>query len=119
MTRFGGPERDFDGLGQSWTTDILWLWRFRQCRRREIEWNLNPEAFERAATILPRLRDFGNATYATAQVSKQTWIIREAYFHGWPDPPRFTFFAMEADHLWAAGQFVDWPENWRLNEGHT
>ncbi|MBO6604345.1 MAG: hypothetical protein JJ938_09025 [Roseicyclus sp.] len=111
------PRRDIDGLDQSWLTEILWLWRFRQCRRRAVRWRLNNEMFERAAMALPRLRDFGNETYGTAEVSGQIWIVRERYFHGWPDPPRFFFFAMSDGSIWSAADFADWPVTWCRETG--
>ncbi len=117
MMKLVEPKQDFDGLNQSWFTEILWSFRFRQCRRRVIQWRLDAEAFERAVTVLPRLGDFGDRTYATAQVSGQTWIVRERFFHGWPDPPRFAFFSLEDNRLWAAADFADWPVAWRWEEG--
>ena len=41
----------------------------------------------------------------------------ERFWHGWPDPPEFAFFAFVPDgSVWAAADFADWPECWNMED---
>lgn len=111
MTLFGSPD-EIDGMGQSWLTEIRQYWRFVKCRRKAVVWQSNIEAIEHDTQLMRELLRFGDETVASACVAGRHWIVRQRDFYGWPDPPRFVFFAIEGDRIWAAADFHDWPAKW-------
>ncbi|WP_420137845.1 hypothetical protein [Sphingomonas sp.] len=108
---------DYDGFGQSIVDDLRYLRRFRQCRRRAVLWRTPTAADEKTIEVHPVLGRFGDATIAVAEVDGRHWIVRERDWHGWPDPPRYVFFANEQDGIWAAADFDGWPQAWQQPVG--
>lgn len=107
-----------DGLGQSWLTDLLWWAGFMRRRRIAVAWQ-TPDA---AAWALwrsdPRLDGFGDLVYAVARPAPERWLVVERDWFGWPDPPRFAFFALgSGGSIVCAQDFNVWPARWRAPEG--
>ena len=101
-----------DGFGQSLFEDLQFLFRFLQCRRRIVVWR-RPSTNEAAIVAAhPVFGRFGDATVAVADVDGARWIVRENDFYGWPDPPRYAFFAVEGDRITATGGFTFWVKAW-------
>ncbi|MGD1869028.1 MAG: hypothetical protein ACFB0F_05845 [Neomegalonema sp.] len=47
----------------------------------------------------------------------ETWIVLSRTWHGYPDPPEFAFFAIDAaDDVICAADFDWWPKNWKRVE---
>lgn len=102
-----------DGFGQSHFEDLRFLWRFRGCRKRAALWRAPDDAERRHYDAHALFGRFGNHTLARAEVDGRRWIVRERDWHGWPDPPRFVFFAIEAgDRIWCGADFHHWPQAW-------
>ncbi len=102
-----------DGLGQSMATDALWIWRFRQCRKRRLIWQAPTEKDNRTWADDESLQRFGDSLIAVADVGNRRWMIVERDWHGWPDPPEWAFFAIENNNaVWAAADFDIWPDAW-------
>ncbi|AYJ87946.1 hypothetical protein D3Y57_12055 [Sphingomonas paeninsulae] len=104
------PHVDF---GQSMGEDIRFMWRFRRCRRLSVEWRTptQEEVSQIAADAI--LARFGDVTIAVGEVDGRRWIVRERDWHGWPDPPRYVFFAVDqSGAVWAARDFDWWPRGW-------
>jgi hypothetical protein len=108
----GTPPVDPDGFGQSIADDNRFLLHFRQCRRATVVWRIPTNDEARAIDADPIIGRFGDLTIGVADVDGRRWIVRERDWHGWPDPPRFVFFAMEGDKVWAGADFDRWPGSW-------
>jgi hypothetical protein len=81
-----GPDSD-DGIGQSLVDDVRFLHRFRDCRRRSIQWR-KPSDMERAAIDgHPITGRFGDWTIGIADVDGRRWIVRDRDWFGWPTRP--------------------------------
>ena len=101
-----------DGFGQTLAADLIYLKRFRACRRRTVRWRApTPEEAARWAAH-PIVGRFGDETVAVAEVDGRDWVVRENDWWGWPDPNRYPFFALEGDAIWAATDFNRWPKAW-------
>ena len=102
-----------DGFGQSLFDDARFMWRFRGCRLRAASWCAPSDGERMHYDVHPLFGRFGDATTALAIVDGRTWIIRERDWHGWPDPPRFVFFALKPEgSIWCARDFHVWPQAW-------
>lgn len=111
-----GPALDQDGFGQSLFQDLQFFWRFLDCRKRAMVWRA-PSTDERAHfDTHPLIGRFGDDTVAIASCGGRQWIVRERDWNGWPDPPRYVFFAIEPDgRVWSARDFHVWPQKWALS----
>lgn len=50
-----------------------------------------------------------------ADVDGRIWVMGENIWCGFPDPPPYAFFALDADGaVWAGRNFDAWPQQWRL-----
>lgn len=106
------PPIEPDGFGQSLWDDLRWTWRVRRYRRMAVTWR-KPTPDEDAAIVAdPLLGRFGDDTIGLAEIGGVRWIVRDHDWFGWPDPPRFVFFAMAGDRVVAAAGFNDWPPCW-------
>ncbi|MFV0625331.1 hypothetical protein ACBY01_15145 [Sphingomonas sp. ac-8] len=102
-----------DGFGQSIGADLRYLLRFRRCRRIPVAWRRPTAAEAKALDADPLIGRFGDTTIAVADVAGRRWSVREQDWYGWPDPPRFAWFAMEEGGVWAAADFNRWPARWQ------
>lgn len=101
-----------DGFGQGLLDDLRWIWRVRRYRQLTMTWRA-PTPDEEAAIIAdPLLGRFGDDTIGIAEIDGLRCIVRDRDWFGWPDPPRFVFFAMAGDRVAAAADFNDWPSCW-------
>ena len=101
-----------DGFGQTLAEDLRFLARFRRCRRRATSWR-EPSAEERRGHDAHRvLGRFGDYSIATATMDGELWLVRERDWHGWPDPPRYAFFALAGDDIRVAADFDYRPIAW-------
>ena len=99
-------------LGKNLQEDLVFLNRFRRCKKRDVVWRA-PSAEERLRwDEHPILDRYAQGTDWIAEVDGRVWMVRSRLFHGWPDPPEWVFFAMEEDKVWAAGDFDWWPRRW-------
>jgi hypothetical protein len=113
------PDVSQDGFGQSLLDDIRFMQRFRSCRNARTTWRLPTREEDAGYESHPIVRRFGDSTEAIASVDDRTWIVRERTFNGWPDPPRFAFFALDRDGtIWAAVDFHQWPGKWTISRDH-
>jgi hypothetical protein len=110
---FGAHAVEPDGFGQSILQDIMFARNFRMCRQTPVVWHVPATEEARALEVDPLIGRFGDTTIGMAQVAGRRWIVRERDWHGWPDPPRFVFFAMEGDAVWAGADFDRWPRRWQ------
>ena len=56
---------------------------------------------------------FADGVHAVADVGGCRWAVLDRMWRGWPDPPEFAWFALDADDsVWAARDFDWWPEAW-------
>ena len=102
---------DGDGLGQSLAEDVRWLIRFRRAKAMSVTWR-RPDADE-ARWWDARYGPFADWVYAVTEVDGRRWVVLERTWHGWPDPPEYAWFALNADgSLWAARDFDWWPTAW-------
>jgi len=109
----GTPAVDPDGFGQSAIDDLRFTLRFRRCRRIAAAWREPTAAEARAIEADALLGRFGDVTLAVADIDGRRWTVRERDWYGWPDPPRFAFFAVEGDGtVWAGADFDHWPRAW-------
>ena len=100
-----------DGLGQSLAEDARWLLRFRLAKRMPVTWR-RPDLAE-IAWWDDRFGRFAEFVYAVAEVEGRRWAVLERTWHGWPDPPEYAWFAVDADdRVWAARDFDWWPAAW-------
>lgn len=107
-----GPEKT-EGFGQSMADDIRFVLRFRRCRRVAAHWHAPSQEDARLIEADALLGRFGDVTIAVADVAGRRWIVRERDWHGWPDPPRYVFFAQNEDRsVWVARDFDQWPRAW-------
>ncbi|CAN5266298.1 hypothetical protein BH10PSE12_BH10PSE12_08660 [soil metagenome] len=107
-----GPETT-EGFGQSMADDIRFVLRFRRCRRITVNWHAPSEEEAKAIEADALLGRFGDVTIAVADVAGRRWTVRERDWHGWPDPPKYVFFAQNEDRsVWAARDFDQWPGAW-------
>lgn len=102
-----------DGFGQSIADDVRFARNFRQCRRCATVWRAPTPDEIRALDRDPLTGRFGDLTIGLSDVAGRRWIVRERDWHGWPDPPRFVFFAMEGSTVWAGADFDWWPRRWQ------
>ncbi|TRW14412.1 hypothetical protein [Glacieibacterium frigidum] len=102
-----------DGFGQSIADDIRFARNFRLCRRVAIAWRIPTTVEMRALDLDQLIGRFGELTIGLADVAGRRWIVRERDWHGWPDSPRFVFFAMEDSTVWAGADFDLWPSRWQ------
>jgi len=87
--------------------------RFRRCYRLSADWRAPTGAEARQIETHPIVGRFGDVTLMLADVDRRLWILRERDWHGWPDPPRYVFFALDSDDvIWAARDFDGWPSAW-------
>jgi len=107
----GGTE--LDGFGQSIADDIRFAHRFRACRKTATVWRAPTPDEAAALDHDPVIGRFGNLTIGLADVAGRRWIVRERDWHGWPDPPRFVFFAVEERKIRVAVDFDHWPMQWQ------
>jgi hypothetical protein len=110
----GTPPVEPDGFGQSTIDDLRFTLRFRRCRRMAVCWRVPTTEEARAIEADPILGRFGDVTIALAEVDGRRWLVRERDWHGWPDPPRYVFFAMDGTDVWAGADFDWWPSAWQL-----
>ena len=108
-----GNKDPADGFGQSLLADLRFLWRFRRCRKTVIDWRKSTADEAAAQEAHPIVARFGDVAVAVAEVGGRQWIVRERDWHGWPDPPRYVFFALDGGAVWAARDFDTWPGAWR------
>ncbi|ASY72583.1 hypothetical protein N181_22480 [Sinorhizobium fredii USDA 205] len=59
------------------------------------------------------MRSFGDTTVAVAWLDGRRWIVKERFWFGWPDPPRYVLFVLESETVWMAKDFNRWPPQWR------
>ncbi|KQM61467.1 MULTISPECIES: hypothetical protein [unclassified Sphingomonas] len=118
MRRFGWLFRQSskpvqtDGFGQSLLDDLLWIGRVRRYRQMAMTWR-KPTADEEVAIVAdPLLGRFGDDTIGLAEINGLRCIVRDHDWFGWPDPPRFVFFALAGNRVVAAAGFHDWPSCW-------
>ncbi|WP_442678358.1 hypothetical protein ACSBM8_12585 [Sphingomonas sp. ASY06-1R] len=109
LTGIGTTAAEADGFGQSLAEDIRFWLNVRQCRRMPVCWRAPTETEENVIERQPILGRFGDRTIAVADVAGRRWIVRERYWHGWPDPRRYVFFAMDGEKVWAVADFDRWP----------
>jgi len=105
-----------DGVGQSLLEDVRYIWRFMGCWQRTIVWRAPDVAERKRYDEHPLFGRFGDDTIAIADIDGRRWIVRERLFYGWPDPPRYVFFALEAaDRIWSGADFHQWPRAWTMD----
>ena len=101
-----------EGFGQSLLEDVGFVLRFRRCRRTLVHWR-SPSLTERAAIDgHPVFGRFGDQTLYVADCGVERWIIRDRDWWGWPDPPRYVFFAVAGPTIRVAVDFNHWPNRW-------
>lgn len=101
--------------------DARWRIGFRRRRRLEAalrkpspeerkRWDADPR-FEPHTDGIEWLGERGGET------GRETWLIGERLWHGWPDPPQWAFWALdETGAVVCAADFDDWPSAWRRDE---
>jgi hypothetical protein len=109
-----GPDPDpHAGFGQGVVDDLRFMWRFQRRRRRSVEWRIPTQVEARSIENDAVLGRFGDMTIAISEMDGRRWIVRERDWHGWPDPPRYVFFALDPNGaVWAARDFDWWPRAW-------
>lgn len=109
-----GPDPDpHAGFGQSFLDDLRFTLRFRRCRRVSPGWRGPTQDEANGIESNPIVARFGDTTLLVTEVESCQWIIRERDWYGWPDPPRYVFFALDGDRaIWAARDFDRWPTAW-------
>ena len=112
-------KRTADGYGQNLIADIRSGWRFLACRRRAAQWRQSPEGTQEALHLCPMLERFGDFVFTADPIDEapwqgQRWFVIERIWHGFPDPPRYAFFALQGDTVWAAQDFSTWPTAWTV-----
>ncbi|WP_288411358.1 hypothetical protein [uncultured Sphingomonas sp.] len=112
LPRRSRPPVEPDGFGQSLRDDLRFWHRFRRARSRAVAWCVPTDAERKAIEAHPILGRFGDDTIAVAEVDGERWTVRERVWHGWPDPPRYVFFATAGNTIRAAADFADWPPRW-------
>ncbi|SDV50615.1 hypothetical protein [Chitinasiproducens palmae] len=105
------PDADA-GVGQTLFEDIRFLHRFRRYRMSAVVWRRPSEDERREIDSHPQFGRFGDDTIAVADRDGRRLIVRERFWHGWPDPPRFVFFAVAGEIIWSAADFDGWPARW-------
>lgn len=108
----GRPHVDQAGFGQSWLDDISFRLRFLRARGRPVMWRAPSDEERRVIDHHVILSRFGDTTLLVADVDAQRWIVRERDWWGWPDPPRYVFFALHQGAIHAAADFDGWPSCW-------
>ena len=108
-----GRPADIDGFGQTILEDFRFFWQFRRCRNVPVFWRRPTIEEKNAQSKHEVIGRFGDEAYAVADMQGELWIVRERDFHGWPDPPRYAFFAVRGDQIWIAKDFDVWPRQWR------
>ncbi|WOS64693.1 hypothetical protein [Sinorhizobium fredii] len=102
-----------DGLGQGFWEELRWFWRFRRSRRVPVPWR-RPRTTDRDwIERHTQMRRFGDTTVAVAWLDGRRWIVKERFWFGWPDPPRYVMFVLESETVWMAKDFNRWPPQWR------
>jgi hypothetical protein len=101
-----------DGFGQSLKDDLLFVLRFRACRRRTVNWRWPADEERCAIESHPIIGRFGDMTQLVADVGEQRWIVRDRDRYGWLDPPQYLFFAVEGEAIRVVRDFDGWPRAW-------
>lgn len=109
-----------EGFGQSILEDMRFLIRFRSCRSRTTLWRTPSDDERRALADHPIIGRFGDQTLLVADVEAdlraelraELWIVRDRDWWGWPDPPRYVFFALAEERIRVAADFYKWPAGW-------
>ena len=112
-----GTKAEPDGFGESLWDDARYLMRFRSCRQMRVAWRKPTWAHAKEDDNHPLLGRFGDDSFAEAIVDSRRWLVRERDWYGWPDSPRYAFFAMKGDDVWCAADFNHWPGLWQAPEG--
>ena len=109
------PNIPEDGFGQSLLDDVCFKVRFWRCWKTPASWRKPSREQDTEYERHPILGRFGDATVAVTVVDQRKWVVRERDWHGWPDPPRYAFFALGPDDtIWAASDFHQWPVGWTI-----
>ena len=87
--------------------------RFRRCRKVPVVGRKPSWEQAREDDKHPLLGRFGDDSFAEVIVDGRRWLVRERDWHGWPDPPRYAFFAMEEDNVWCGAEIDYWPDLWQ------
>lgn len=119
LVGIGGGKAAPDGFGQSLWADLCFMVRFWRCRRLAVVWDTPAWEQARADEAHPIIGRFGDDTIAEAVVDGRRWLVRERDWHGWPDPPRYCFFALEDEAIWCAADFHRWPRAWQAPPAGT
>jgi hypothetical protein len=106
-------QEPLNGFGQSLWDDLRYAFRFWSRRRRAVTWRAPTEAEQREFEAHPVISRFGDPLPLVADVGTERWLVRERMWWGWPDPPRYVFFALEGGRIFVAQDFNSWPAGWR------
>ncbi len=114
LVRRGNAADHQQGIGQSLFDDLRFRKRFRDRRRTAAIWR-DPIPAERAAIAAhPILQRFAIWVFAVTEVDGEHWVACERDWFGYPDPPRYAFFALSGETIRVAVDFWDWPNGWTL-----
>ena len=121
MTRPSSPflgltilRREDDGYGQSLLADLRSWDRYRTLRKGSIEWAKLLDRDAAAIEADPFIGRFADSVVGVATIDARSAIIMERMWSGWPDPPRYALFVIDAGAIWAAQDFDAWPSRWKL-----
>ena len=105
------------GFGQSWADDMRFLYRFRKCWTKGVVWRQPTDDERQRYDAHPIISDFGDFTEGVTEVDGRFWVARSRAFWGWPDPPQWVLFVVDADGgVWCAADFNQWPQGWKRPE---
>ena len=105
-----------DGFGQKLLDDIRFKLRFRKCSRHPVVWRKATGAEQQLVLSDSLLGRFADEITGLAEVEGRACIVMERDWHGFPDPPRYAFFAFDDRRVWAAADFHAWPSAWQIAE---
>ena len=105
-----------DGIGQNLCDDVRYALRFRKCSQQPAIWQKASQTEQELVMADALLGRFADEICGIAEVDGRGWIALERDWHGFPDPPRYAFFAFEGSQIWAAADFHVWPSAWRISE---
>ncbi len=106
-----------DGFGQTLLDDLRFAVRFWRAAGMPVTWRRPTPAEAARIEADPVMSRFGDTTVAVATVNGQNWVIGERDWWGWPDPPRYVFFALRSTVIEIARDLHVIPRAWIMPPG--
>lgn len=87
---------------------------FRTMFAKDMTWWMPTASQKRRFKVHPKIGKVADNLIAVSRDGRQEFWVMDNDWAGFPDPAEFLFLGFERDRtIFAAGQFEDWPQNWK------